>query len=506
MIPVVWIAMGKVNNTFLPGLSKVDTTRNLHPSAPRGMNKKEQKKYRGFEDFLKAKNKNSLLVAAEKKKKVATQIRAAFFVDWDPQSLYSLQNHINELNTVLPEWFFIDPEADTLKTDIDKDAYELMKKSGIRILPMLNNVDLNRLDGTFDPKILDATLNDPVKREHLLNDISAKLKQYGLQGINIDFEELNDKVKDAVHVFQKELYQRLHAEGMMVTQDVMADDDDFDLKELSRSNDYIFLMAYDQHYSSSVPGPVSDQHWVEKELDEVAKGVPPGKIILGMAGYGYDWPDKEMAATITYQEALSTAKEFKATIDFDNDSYNCTYQYTDYNKIHHTVHFMDAAGLYNIMRFADEYSTAGVALWRLGAEDERVWKFYNRDLSNEAIRKEPYDLSLLASLDITTEKPDYIEDGEVLDVVSEPEKGIIDLETDQNENLISEENYKQLPTRYVIKRFGQVSKQVILTFDDGPDPSYTPRILDILKKDTVPAVFFIVGMNGEAYLPLLKRI
>ena len=507
MVPVVWIAMGKVNNTFLPGLSKMDTTKNPHPSVPRGLNKKEQKKYRGgFEDFLKAKNQIRLLTTAEKKKKVSPSIRAAFFVDWDPQSLYSLQNHINELNTVLPEWFFIDPVADTLKTDIDNEAYNLMKKNSIRILPMLNNVDLNRLDGTFDPRILDAVLNNPVKRERLINDISAKLKQYGFQGINIDFEELNDKVTGAVLSFQQELYKRLHAEGMLLTQDVMADDDDFNLKKLSECNDYIFLMAYDQHYSSSVPGAVSDQHWVEKELDEVAKDVPPEKIILGMAGYGYDWPENDTAATVTYQEALSIAKKFNGAIDFDNDTYNCNYEYTDYNKVHHTVHFMDAAGLYNIMRFADEYRTAGVALWRLGAEDERLWKFYNRDLANAAIVKDPFDFSLLASLDITTEKPDYIEDGEVLDVVSEPEKGIIDIETDNNENLISEENYKQLPTRYVIKRFGQVDKQVILTFDDGPDPAYTSRILDILRKDSVPAAFFVVGMNGEAHLPLLKRI
>jgi hypothetical protein len=225
-----------------------------------------------------------------------------------------------------------------------------------------------------------------------------------------------------------------------------------------------------------------------------------------MAGYGYDWPDGDAAATVTYQEALSTAKEFKASIDFDNDSYNCTYQYTDYNKVQHTVHFMDAAGIFNIMRFADEYSTAGVALWRLGAEDERIWKFYNRDLSNAAMARTPYNFSLLSALDITTEKPDYIEDGEVLDVLAEPEKGIIDIETDKNDNLIEEENYKQLPTRYVIRRFGQVKNQVILTFDDGPDPVYTPRILDILKKEKVTAAFFIVGINGEEHLPLLKRI
>ena len=506
MIPMVWIAMANVNRIFLPGLSKYDYKKLTNPSTPREFSKKEKRKYHGFDDFLKVKNQNNLLANNKKKNAGAANIRAAYYVDWDPQAYFSLQSHITEINTVLPEWFFIDPVADTLKADIDKDAYDLMKKHGVRILPMLNNVNLTNHDGAFDPHLLAAVLKNPAKRERFLDDLLKKILQYGLQGINIDFEELNDEVTEPVHLFQKELYKRLHEKNLLVTQDVMVENDDYHLKQLNECNDYLFLMAYDQHYGGSVPGAVSEQRWVEKQLDAIAQSIPPEKIILSMPAYGYDWPDGDAATTVTYQEALSTAKEFKATINFDNDTYNCFYEYSDYNKVHHKVYFTDAAGNFNCMRFADEYGTAGTALWRLGGEDERIWKFYNRDLSNAAIAKEPFDFLLLDSLDMTNEKPDYVGDGEVLDVVSEPGKGIIDLELDKSENIISEENYKQLPTRYVIKRFGQVNNQVILTFDDGPDPDFTIPILNILEKEKVPAAFFIVGMNGEAHLPLLKRI
>ena len=505
MIPVVWIAMANVNNTFLPGLSKSDYQK-INPTNTKSFSKKEDLKYHGYDDFLKVKNQNSLLIAAEKKKTIVSSVRAAFYVDWDPQAFFSLQNHISNLNMVLPEWFFIDPIADTLKTDIDKQAYDLMKKHGIKILPMLNNVNLTNHDGAFDGKLLTAVLTNKNKREKLLADIVNKLTQYGLQGINIDFEEIEEKTLGAVHSFQNELYEQLHTKGFLVTQDVMAANDDYDLKELNKANDYLFLMAYDQHYGGSTPGPVSEQRWVEKELDETAKEIPSEKIVLGMATYGYDWPDSATASVVTYQEAISTAKEFNATIDFDNDTYNCTYQYKDYNNIHHTVYFMDAAGTFNSMRFADQYGVGGVAVWRLGAEDERLWKFYNRNLSNAAVSKDLFPFSLLSSIDITTEDPDFVGDGEILDVLSEPQKGVIDIEHDAVEQLISEETYTKLPTRYVIKRFGQVNNQVILTFDDGPDPEYTPRILDILLKEKVPAAFFIVGVNGEAHLPLLKRI
>jgi poly-beta-1,6 N-acetyl-D-glucosamine synthase len=508
MIPVVWIAWARDKKQPLPGLSKTDYTK-IDPSNPKGFTKTEEKRYHGIDAFLKVKRKNNLLAAAEKKKVVSSRIRSAFYVDWDPQAFYSLRSHIGELNMVLPEWFFIDPQTATIKDNldnIDRDAYELMKKYPVKVVPMLSNFNAKYQDGAFDPNILDEVLLHPQKRKHLIGDIVFKLKKYGLQGINIDFEDLHDRCVDPMHSFQQELYDTLHKNGLLVTQDISPGNEDYDVRQLNKYNDYIFLMAYDQHYVNSVPGPVSEQRWIEKELDEVARKIPSEKIILGMAAYGYDWPDGDKAEIITYQQALSLSKEFNAPIDFNNDSYNCSFEYTDYNKVHHNVSFVDAGGNFNTMRFADEYGTAGVALWRLGSEDERIWSFYSRDLDDESLKKNAFDFSALSVIDEAAGMPDYKGDGEVLDVKNGSQKGIIDIERDPIENLVSEETYKELPTKYFIQRFGKVNKEVILTFDDGPSPVYTPEILDILKKENVPASFFVVGQEAEAHLPVLKRI
>ncbi len=505
MIPVVWIEIADGYKPLLPGLSSNGYKKLDRPVKPGGFSKRDNKKYHGFHEFLKSHQQDKQ--PAGRSAMNTSRIRAAFYVDWDPQALYSLQNHIDQLNMVMPEWFFIDPATDTLTTVIDNDAYKLMKsRPGLRILPILSNVNATKHDGEFDGKLLSAVLLDPVKRERLLNDIEKKIMLYDLQGINIDFEELQNKSVDAMHLFQKDLFTRLHKKSKLVTQDISAGNEDFHITDLHNYNDYLFLMAYDQHYATSVPGPVCDQRWIEKQLDEVAKVVPSEKIILCMAGYGYDWPDGDEAATVSYQQALSEARQFRAPVDFDNDSYNCSFEYTDNDSLHHTVSFVDAAGTFNTMRFADEYGTAGVALWRLGSEDERMWKFYDRDLTNKAMAKTPFDFSRLSAIDITTEKPDYTGEGEVLDVVNEPQKGIISIQKDTTEDVIAEEEYKQLPTRYAIHRFGKVSNQVVLTFDDGPDAQYTPRILNILDKEKVPATFFVVGMNAEDNLPILKDI
>ena len=254
------------------------------------------------------------------------------------------------------------------------------------------------------------------------------------------------------------------------------------------------------------PGAISSQQWIEKVLDETAKEVPSKKLIVCIAGYGYDWASGNEGVTVTYQQALANAKQFNAPIDFNNNTYNNNYSYTDANSVKHNVYFADAATNFNTIRFADEYGTAGTALWRLGSEDDRLFTFYNRSLTDESLQQQPFDFSLLKNVLATVEKPDYIGDGEILNVLTKPEPGKINLEIDSAEGMIAEQQYIQLPTKYVIQKYGNVHKQVILTFDDGPDPEYTPQILDILKREKVPAVFFVVGMEAENNLPLLKRI
>ena len=505
MIPIVWIAWSTDIKPPLPAFSP--TYIKSQEKQTKGFTKKELAKYKGIAAFLKAKQHNASLIAAEKRKTVTEKIRAGFYVDWDPQAFFSLEAHIADMNMVIPEWLFIDSASGKLLPQVDAKAYNLMKHHNVKILPILNNVNLNSHNGDFDGDLLERVLLDPKKKEQLINDILSFLEQYNLQGINIDFEEIKETSIDAMHDFQKEIYARLHPKGFLVTQNIMPDNEDFNAKELAKNNDYIFLMAYDQHWDESEPGSISDQKWIEKETDEIAKKIPASKLVLGIAGFGYDWPEGEEGSAVTYQHALSTARVMNAAIDFDNDSYNCSYSYADDDSVEHRVYFVDAGGNFNTIRFADQYGVAGVALWRLGSEDERIWNFYSRDLSDTSLLSHPFNFSSLDSIDMMTERPDFgTADGEVLDVVSNPQKGIIDIEKDSTDNIVSEENYRQLPTRYVINRFGKVNNQVVLTFDDGPDPVYTPKILDILEKEKVPAAFFVVGMNAENHLPLLKRI
>src|SRR6478735_3629932 len=130
MIPVVIV-------TFLwgvkPGLpllaSEIDSMHHIaNPVVPLAMSAKDIKKYKGFIAYL-AEKQNAENHKIKASSVNASEIRAAFYVDWDPQSFFSLQKNIDKLNMVVPEWFFIDPTTDTLRPAIDTNALQLMKKN-----------------------------------------------------------------------------------------------------------------------------------------------------------------------------------------------------------------------------------------------------------------------------------------------------------------------------------------------------------------------------------------
>ena len=510
----------------------------LDPSNPLTLANNQNKKYKGFKDFLIKKIKDDSVKAIRQSQNKAVNkipfIRAAFYTPWTATtSLPDLDKYGDKLNTIFPEWFFIDT-ADNfrLQTRIDTAGLNLMRAKGLRIMPILNNFNSTfkdvsgKLRPDFDGRLLHGILNNPVKQQKFIQQVMDTLSYYHLQGINIDFEDLIEPTNEPLTHFQQQLYAALHAQNMIVTMDVAVKNDDYDYKKLSDYNDFLILMAYDQYNPGSGPGPISGQKWIEEALDWTASKIESSKIILGVAGYGYDWTTddegKKLVKEMTYAEAIDKAKISNSTIDYDDDSYNLHFSYTDEHtddstreliKIKHEIWCTDAATTFNILRFSDEYATAGTALWRLGGEDPRIWAYYNTNLNNATLQKKPFDFSQLASIPFNiNRKPTATGEGELLRIIYTPQEGKIDLQIDSSELLITEQEYKTLPSGYVYQKFGEdktplgPGHKIILTFDDGPSPEFTPQVLDILEKAKIPATFFVIGLNTEQNIPLLQRI
>ena len=429
-------------------------------------------------------------------------VRAGFYVNWDIQAKYSLDQNASRMNMVLPEWLFIQDTADVVSIDIDLSALEIMRKNHLAIVPMLSNYFKNVWNG----KNVHRIITSPERRSKLIKSLIEVLDKYKFNGVNIDFEELSyEKTDEYLVTFMKELHHELSKRGYLVTQDIAPFNEDYNVEELSKYNDFLFLMGYDQHNSTSEAGPVAAQNWLEAGLGDLCKKVPSDKVVLCIAAFGYDWQDGFQGEDVTYQEAISTALESEGKVKYDNNTYNLDYTYYDDNNKVHQVYFSDAATAFNAMRTAADFETSGVAIWRLGSEDPRIWKFYSNDLSVSGLTNKPFDVDLLQQ-EQSSYSVDYVGAGEILNIMSVPHPGKFSIEYDKAENLVAEEEYKSLPSGYVINKAGEKKGLVVLTFDDGPDERYTPRILNILSEYKVPAAFFVTGINAEQNLPLVKRL
>jgi cellulose synthase/poly-beta-1,6-N-acetylglucosamine synthase-like glycosyltransferase/peptidoglycan/xylan/chitin deacetylase (PgdA/CDA1 family)/spore germination protein YaaH len=485
---------------------------NLNPP-PKKLTKEELdnlKRSKKYKDFSIAKGEIQKLAKTRhlhqlKRPNNKDRINAGFYRAWEPQAYNSLADNYTKLDMIVSEGFFIMPGRDTMVANVDTGLINLNRKYRKPVIISLSNyVNYDNVHGGYDTKDVERIIKNKKLRTQFINNLARQLTRFKFKGINLDFDEIKDINSKNYIAFENDLYTILHPMGFLVTINVVPDDDAFNLERLQHVNDYLFIMAIDQHNESSNAGDLSNQRWVEEILDAVCTRIPSEKIILTIDGGAYDWPESSVGKPIGYTQAISTAQENGTIPVFDPNSANLHYAYFDDDSLQHTVYFTDAVTNFNIIRMADDWATGGVALWRMGSEDPRLWTFFQKNLSIDSLRKTGIDVRRLATVGLSN-KPDYDGDGEVLDMITTPNAGKIDVQMDTVNYFVTNQKYVTLPTKYVIRRYGYAPGKIVLTFDDGPDPDYTPRILDILKREHVPAAFFVVGSMAEKNVSILRR-
>lgn len=319
--------------------------------------------------------------------------------------------------------------------------------------------------------------------------------------LNIDFENLAPQDRDAYTLFIQELSSRLHQEGYLVSVDLSVGDHDiYDYRELARHADYLIMMLYDEHYSTSKAGPIASQAWFQQRLGELS-ALPKDKLVVALGNYGYDWTldNDAPAKSLTFGDVMNLAREGRLTIAWDAYALNPYLRYHDGER-QHAVWFLDGATLYNELRYAVSQGVPNVALWVLGAEDPAIWGFLPKGSSAVSPPESLYALKSPAYVR-------YVGAGEILRVVSTPKDGRRSFRLREEDGFIASESYDAYPSQYKVARYGKPQgKKVAFTFDDGPDPRYTPQILAILRQHNVKATFFVTGKNALANPELLRQI
>jgi cellulose synthase/poly-beta-1,6-N-acetylglucosamine synthase-like glycosyltransferase/peptidoglycan/xylan/chitin deacetylase (PgdA/CDA1 family) len=439
---------------------------------------------------------------------------------------------------LFPEWLHVDSPNPTLLAinndshreypvidgntvhdpdDLNRIKGEIQKAREVtEIFPHLNNYNSNTL--TWDGDFGDV-LKDPANRASLRAQIIRFFTAYpDYRGLSLDFESLSDDAEPAYLAFIHELYGDMHPRNLRLYVNVVVSTDDSELKQIAANSDGIILMNYDEHQETSDPGPVASQSWFIGNLQRVLKVVPKEKIICAVGNYGYDWtlsipnpksrthrkPEVVDTEDLSVSDAWQRASDADADLDLDYDSLNPHFEYIDEDSNQrHVVWFLDGVTVLNEMRAARELGLQTFALWRLGEEDSSLWSIWDKP-SN------PNSLQALGDVqpghDVDSEG-----DGDILRITGLPQSGkrTVTVDTDEpdpRKKLVIDEHMDVYPHSYTIQQYGYHPNEVSLTFDDSPDPTWTPKILDILKARHVIGTFMVIGSEAAQHVGLLQRI
>jgi cellulose synthase/poly-beta-1,6-N-acetylglucosamine synthase-like glycosyltransferase/peptidoglycan/xylan/chitin deacetylase (PgdA/CDA1 family)/spore germination protein YaaH len=428
-----------------------------------------------------------------------------YYVNWDDTSFTSLKQNLGQLDKLMPEWLHLASTDGALAIDDPPQQTQVLTyihahRPDLPIVPLVNNFNSERME--WERGKLTAMLVNQAARGRAIQNLLQFVRDHGFVGISIDFENVPAAAQPALKTFMHELGAQFHPLGLEVSQSVPVDDPAFDYRGLATATDYLILMAYDEHWSSSKAGPIASQRWYAAALRRRFAELPPQKYVIALGNYGYDWKATSKAATeISVQEAFRTAQESEGHLALDPVALNPTFDYYDENDALHHVWFLDGVTIFNQLVEGQRYGPRGVALWRLGSEDPSIWPVLARRTqldrtAADTLRLVHYGYDL-----------DYEGRGEVLRVTATPSDGTREVTYDAPSGLVTAEHLSTYPSSYVITRWGGADPhKIALTFDDGPDVRYTPQVLEVLRREQVPATFFIVGLNGDLNAQLLQRI
>ncbi|UUZ83479.1 SH3 domain-containing protein [Paenibacillus sp. P26] len=298
------------------------------------------------------------------------------------------------LDVVSPTWFQLDDGEGTIKNNADPAYVKWAHGNGYQVWALFSN--------GFDPKRTTDALSSYDKRIKMAKQLLSFAQMYSLQGINIDFENVNVADKQNLVQFVRELTPLLHEQGLVVSMDVTPKSGSdtwsmfYDRKALIDALDYMMLMAYDEYWATSPKsGSVASLPWVEKSVVQLLKEdqIPASKLLLGIPFYTRIWTEdpkvgKPKSQAVYMENPQRLIKEKKLTPVYLPEAGQ---NYVEYQEDGKTIKIWleDETSIKARMELVKKYDLAGVASWRRGYETPEVWSLIDSYLSAPAQAQTP---------------------------------------------------------------------------------------------------------------------
>lgn len=284
----------------------------------------------------------------------------------------TLRDTLPFLTYISPFSYQVDIEGN-LTAPNDQSVIERSRDQQVAALMCVTNTIAG---GGFSSEIAHAVLTNQTVQDRFIQNVMQVLKARNYYGLSIDFEYIFPYDRESYNQFLRRIAPILHQDGFILVTAIAPKISAGQAGTLYEAHDYpvhgevcdlVIIMTYEWGYLYGPPMAVAPIGPVRQVLDYAVSAIPPGKILMGMPNYGYDWTlpfvRGSSARVLTSIGAVSLAASVGAEIQFDSVSQAPFFNYYDAEGRRHEVWFEDARSYDARLRLVDEYQLGGVSFW-----------------------------------------------------------------------------------------------------------------------------------------------
>lgn len=277
------------------------------------------------------------------------------------------------VNVISPTWFSVTDETGTISSLASADYVKLAHDAGREVWGLIDNFN-EAFDETTDLAYASV-------RSRIIEQLLAEAASCGMDGINVDFENLKEAGIPHYLQFLRELTSAAHEQNLVVSVDTpvpQAYTMYYQRGEQARFVDYMIVMAYDEHFAGSEEaGSVSSLPFVQQAVEEMTRVMPADQVICGIPFYTRVWTEKFGQSAITSEVlgmdgAKNYAKENQMTETWDA-SLGQNVATAETSDARYTIWMEDEQSMEEKLKVIQSADLAGVAEWKLGFERADVW-------------------------------------------------------------------------------------------------------------------------------------
>jgi spore germination protein len=307
-----------------------------------------------------------------------------FIVPYSPPSLLptlrQLADHLTYL-AVVSYSFTEEGWAYVLLEDIELITESI--RLGIKPLLMIRNFTN---DG-FSPDLVGNVLENPIYRGNLVKSITTLVNERGYDGVSIDFEFIPPSRRNDFNIFLRDLKNSLGSHILHVNVHAKTEDiptnriiGAYDYQTIGNVADIVGVMTIDYGYPTGPPNPVAPLWWVEQVVQYSIHLIPPSKLQISIAMYGYDWKVMDNLTTaMSNLHAQNLAISNKVSIQYDLLAAVPWYRHWQSTE-EHVVWFGDIRSVIEKYNLIDYYQLLGTTYWHIGLEFPQNWAYLNENI------------------------------------------------------------------------------------------------------------------------------